>query len=506
MGDTRRVVDGEDKSTVRPLRPAAPPEDPGGRPAGGWLPRPRRPWLRSTPPADAAPRPAAPPPADASGPAVAGQTDAAAVVGPEAGTTATAASTAGQSDPTHPAEKPEPSPSATAATTAATADAAGPTGRTAGPAEETDGTEVADSTSKADADGKAAGTGKADADQKAAGSNKGEKAEKADATVAAGDGRARRSRRRVPFAHAVRMPPPRQAALAAARATRAWSRRPSGRLTLPGLFLLALVGATAAAGALLVPATAPESRPVAVDATASTPGGGTAAPPGGVVPGVTGTELPPGATALPGATPGPGGLPGGPVVTGRPADALAGWAQQTGAKAGISPVAVQAYGYAELILAQSNPGCRLSWTTLAAIGYVESRHGQANGASLGTDGRALPEIIGDPLDGNGGRSKILDTDRGLYDRDTVYDRAIGPMQFIPTTWQEIGADADNDGRKDPHDLDDAALAAGNYLCKGGRNLTVPGDWWGSILSYNDVRRYAQDVFDKANEYGLASRT
>ncbi|MER5704206.1 lytic murein transglycosylase [Micromonospora sp. NPDC002296] len=529
MGDTRRVVDGEDKSTVRPLRPAAPPEDPGGRPAGGWLPRPRRPWLRSTEPTDAAPQPAALRPADVSGPAVAGQTDAgqtdaaavtgptdaAAATGPKAGATATAASTAGQSDPTHPAEKPEPGPSATVATTAATADAADPTGRTAGAAVETDGPSKVDAAGKADADGKAAGTDKADADQKDAGTDKaggsekagkGEKAEKADATVVAGDGPARRSRRRVPFAHAVRMPPPRQVALAAARTTRAWSRRPSGRLTLPGLFLLALVGATAAAGALLVPATAPESRPVAVDATATNLGGGTAAPPGGVVPGVTGTELPPGATALPGATPGLGGLPGGPVMTGRPADALAGWAQQTGAKAGISPVAVQAYGYAELVLAQSNPGCRLSWTTLAAIGYVESRHGQANGASLGTDGRALPEIIGDPLDGNGGRSKILDTDRGLYDRDTVYDRAIGPMQFIPTTWQEIGADADNDGRKDPHDLDDAALAAGNYLCKGGRNLTVPGDWWGSILSYNDVRRYAQDVFDKANEYGLASRT
>jgi hypothetical protein len=301
------------------------------------------------------------------------------------------------------------------------------------------------------------------------------------------------------------MPPPRQAAVAAARATRAWSRRPSGRLTLSGLFLFALVGATAAAGALLVPATAPERRPVAVDATVDAPGAATGAPPGGVLPGVSATPLPPGASGAP-VQPGATVAPGGPVPAGRPADVLAGWAQQTGAKTGISPLAVQAYGYAELVLAQTTPNCRLSWTTLAAIGYVESRHGQANGATLGPDARALPEIIGDPLDGQGGRSRIMDTDRGLYDRDTVYDRAIGPMQFIPTTWQEIGADADNDGRKDPHDLDDAALAAGNYLCKGNRNLTVPGDWWGAILSYNDVRRYAQDVFDKANEYGLASRT
>ncbi|MFC5942569.1 murein transglycosylase, partial [Micromonospora harpali] len=82
-------------------------------------------------------------------------------------------------------------------------------------------------------------------------------------------------RRRVPFAHAVRMPR-RHAAVAAARAGRAWSRRPSGRLTLPGLFLLALVAGTAAAGALLVPASAPKPRPVAVDGTAGTPGAGTA--------------------------------------------------------------------------------------------------------------------------------------------------------------------------------------------------------------------------------------
>lgn len=167
---------------------------------------------------------------------------------------------------------------------------------------------------------------------------------------------------------------------------------------------------------------------------------------------------------------------------------------------------MQAYGYAELVLAQTNRSCALSWTTLAAIGFVESSHGQANGATLGADGRATPEIIGLPLDGRDGRMRIIDTDRGQLDQDTTYDRAIGPMQFIPTTWQEVGVDADNDGRKDPHDIDDAALAAANYLCRNGRNLSIPADWWNAILSYNDVRRYAQDVFDTANRYGRASRT
>ncbi|MFG1952280.1 lytic murein transglycosylase [Micromonospora sp. NPDC048830] len=438
------MVDGEESATDRPLRPAAPPEEPGGGPAHDRLPRPRRPWLRSEQPTET--------PAPAGGP-----------------------------DAADAAAKPEKPGDA-----AVKVKADGVEGTTA---DETGGVKAdAAEGAKADATG--------DAKAEEAEGVKGDEAGDAGTDGVDGGESAGGRRRRVPFAHAVRMPPPRQAVAAAARATRAWSRRPAGRLTMSGLFLLALVGATAAAGALVVPATAPKPRPAAVDATGT---------PGGALPGISGAPAPTGLPGFPGATATPGGLPGVPAATGRPADALAAWAQQTGAKVGISPIAMQAYGYAELVLAETNRSCQLSWTTLAAIGYVESRHGQANGATLGPDARALPEIIGDPLDGKGGRSLIRDTDRGLHDRDTTYDRAIGPMQFIPTTWQEIGADADNDGRKDPHDLDDAALAAGNYLCKGGRNMTIPGDWWGAILSYNDVRRYAQDVFDKANEYGVASR-
>ncbi|WP_239312369.1 lytic transglycosylase domain-containing protein [Plantactinospora mayteni] len=309
-------------------------------------------------------------------------------------------------------------------------------------------------------------------------------------TVPAG----RNRRIRVRFAHAVtRWPSP--------RAVRAWSKRPSGRLTLPALLLFALVAATGAAGAFLIPATARQAQP---DPDAA-------------------TSPPPSSPTAPGFPVGPGGLPSGlpsppsfgtPSVPappwnatgGRPSDVLAGWAAQIGPRVGVSTTAMQAYGYAELQVGQTTPGCQLRWTTLAAIGQVESGHGRANGAVLGVNGIAAPEIIGLPLDGNGGRMRIMDTEDGQLDKDATYDRAVGPMQFIPTTWEEIGADADGDGVKNPHSIDDAALAAGNYLCKGGRNLSVASDWWSAILSYNDVRPYAQAVFDAANKYGTDSRT
>ncbi|WP_091079642.1 lytic transglycosylase domain-containing protein [Micromonospora nigra] len=419
------MVDGEDRSVLRPLRPAAPPDGPATRSSAAAeapasrLPRPRRPWSRST-----TDSPAAPPAAPSSGDV--------------------------------PTKDATPAESATPATDAAPAESATPAkDATPGPAATTTD-------------------------------------EVTSAPTPAG------RRRRVPLAHAVRLPTPRQAAARATRATRDWSRRPSGRLTLPGVFLLVLVAGTATAGALVVPAAAPP-RPAAVDSSADPSTG-----PTDLVPAAPGATPPPTATLPPGAA--LPTVPGTAPVGGRPSDALADWARQVGPKVGIAPVAMQAYGYAELVLAETDRSCGLSWTTLAAIGFVESGHGQANNASLGADGRALPEIIGLPLDGQGNRMRIADTDGGRLDRDTTYDRAVGPMQFIPTTWQEIGADADNDGVKDPHNIHDAALAAGNYLCKGGRNLTIPGDWWNAILSYNAVRRYAQEVFDTANRYGQASRT
>jgi membrane-bound lytic murein transglycosylase B len=116
-----------------------------------------------------------------------------------------------------------------------------------------------------------------------------------------------------------------------------------------------------------------------------------------------------------------------------------------------------------------------------------------------------PPIYGLPLDGKGGRQLIRDTDQGSLDADTTYDRALGPLQFIPSTWLTNAIDADNNGVSDPNDIDDASLAAASYLCKSGRDMSKTDAWWDAILSYNALRPYAQKVFDAANEYGQRSR-
>ena len=289
----------------------------------------------------------------------------------------------------------------------------------------------------------------------------------------------------------------------------AWAKRPSGRLILPAVVAVVLLGAAGAAGAYLVPealqaAPSPSATPgFPLDVAPAAPSAGGPGDPQGLPTGLPSGSAPvgvPGVTTVP-------AIPAQPTVGGgRPADALAGWAGQVGTRAGIPVVAAQAYGYAELVVARTMPSCRLSWTTIAAIAKVESSHGSANGAVLAADGSAMPSIRGLPLDGKGGRQLIPDTDRGALDQDTTYDRAVGPLQFIPATWNSYKVDADNSGVADPNDIDDASLTAATYLCQGGRDMSRADAWWDAILSYNAVRPYAQKVFEAANEYGRLSRS
>jgi len=184
-------------------------------------------------------------------------------------------------------------------------------------------------------------------------------------------------------------------------------------------------------------------------------------------------------------------------------DSLTAWTERAAQTTGIPARALLAYGNAELAMRRMQPQCKISWATLAGIGRIESNHGQYGGAVLGQDGRPSKPIIGVPLDGSPGVKAIGDTDRGQFDGDAAVDRAVGPMQFIPSTWRRYAADGNRDGVGDPQQIDDATLAAARYLCVNNRDMSAASGWWQGILSYNNSTEYAQKVFGLADDYAKA---
>ncbi|MDJ0381451.1 lytic transglycosylase domain-containing protein [Streptomyces sp. G-G2] len=164
---------------------------------------------------------------------------------------------------------------------------------------------------------------------------------------------------------------------------------------------------------------------------------------------------------------------------------------------GIPATALDAYRRAELSVAAALPNCKLPWQLLAGIGRIESVH--ASGYGLKGDGSTEKPIRGPRLDGNG-FALIKDTDKGEWDGDQEYDRAVGPLQFIPETWKTWGADGSGDGKRDPNNIYDAALGAGLYLCAGDRDLSKPADLDKAILSYNSSREYVNSVLGWMRQY------
>ena len=270
-----------------------------------------------------------------------------------------------------------------------------------------------------------------------------------------------------------------------------WSgwRRPAVRLGLTGLAAVAVIGAVATVGGYVVPALAAQNG----GTRTATPATSTSPAPAGGMPGGNPVQVPSGTPSPSGsATPSTG-----------PAT-VSSWAHGL-TRLGISQVALQAYGYAQVVTAQTTPACHLSWTTLAGIGKIESNHGTHGDSQLQADGKAVPPIYGPALDGSDHNKLITDTDQGRLDNDATYDRAVGPMQFLPDTWAKWGTDADDDGTADPQDVNDAALSAARYLCADGHDLSTGAGWWQAVHSYNNLDKYATDVYAAADAYGVASQ-
>lgn len=178
------------------------------------------------------------------------------------------------------------------------------------------------------------------------------------------------------------------------------------------------------------------------------------------------------------------------------------WVRETSQRTGIPATALDAYAGAAILKFQEMPQCGLSWTTLAGIGSVESDHGRHDGSTVAPDGTVTPPIYGIALDGSES-DHIPDSDGGEIDGDATIDRAVGPMQFIPSSWENWAGDANGDGQLDPQNVYDASFAASNYLCRVSDAMASPEGWRTGIAGYNSAESYARAVASAANEYAAA---
>ena len=157
----------------------------------------------------------------------------------------------------------------------------------------------------------------------------------------------------------------------------------------------------------------------------------------------------------------------------------------------------------ELAVAVSPESCHLTVSVLAAIGQVES--GNLVGHDINSAHRVVPTMLGPVLDGTKYRA-ISDTDGGHWDGNTTWDRALGPMQFIPASWRVAAIDLDEDGIRDPQDVFDATGAAMVYLCAGGRDLGSTAGLKSAVLAYNASSAYVALVLKWKAEFDVSYAT
>lgn len=159
---------------------------------------------------------------------------------------------------------------------------------------------------------------------------------------------------------------------------------------------------------------------------------------------------------------------------------------------GIPGIVLQAYKLAATREASENPGCKIPWFLLAGIGRIESNH--ANNGDVDRSGDSLVAIQGPVLDGS------LPGNEVIPNGDGTHARAMGPMQFIPSTWAAWGADGNGDGKIDPNNVFDATYSAARYLCAGVTDIMTEKNKVAAVYRYNHSMDYVANVLAWAAAY------
>ncbi|MFJ8142672.1 C40 family peptidase [Streptomyces sp. NPDC096013] len=178
-----------------------------------------------------------------------------------------------------------------------------------------------------------------------------------------------------------------------------------------------------------------------------------------------------------------------------------------GSAADIPARMLTAYKNAVQQVGQYVPTCQgMRWQILAGIAKIESNH--AVGHAMAANGDIIPKIYGVLLNGSGAggnTTAVADTDGGKWDGTAQGERAVGPFQFLPSTWESTGKDGNGDKVADPHNADDASLGAAVYLCGGGRDLTQRSQLKAAILQYNHSNAYVANVLGWIDQYTAAAK-
>ncbi|GAB3602728.1 hypothetical protein GCM10027586_05740 [Kineococcus gypseus] len=177
---------------------------------------------------------------------------------------------------------------------------------------------------------------------------------------------------------------------------------------------------------------------------------------------------------------------------------------------GVNAVLLDAFGKAAAATPTIASKCTgMRWSILAGIAQVESN--LAAGRTISGGGDITPHIIGPALNGSGvggNRTAIYDTDGGRWDGDSTYDRAVGAVQFIPTSWVAYGRDGNGDGVADPHNVYDVTLGAVVHLCgTSAKDLSNREQLRAALYGYNRSYSYVDEVLghiDTFDQIGVAA--